>query len=262
MAWRVGSAALLALSLSLSAPAASRAAEAEHQTDYTISLAGLPIARASFHTVFTDDRYSISGKLSSAGLADILSSTSGQTSVSGVIEPDKLSATDYSVRYKSGKKARAIDVSFADGNVTSATLRPERRTPKNWVPVTKADMRNVVDPLSGLIFPADAKVCPKTLPVFDGESRMDFKLSAKGSKPFKTDGFSGDVIVCGVKFVPRSGYKKGRSDVEYLKKLDTMEIWFAKAEAGNVYAPVYVRVPTKYGPVTVWATRFKGDVRS
>ncbi len=88
--------------------------------------------------------------------------------------------------------------------------------------------------------------------MFDGESRMDFKLSAKGSKPFKTDGFSGDVIVCGVKFVPRSGYKKGRSDVEYLKKLDTMEIWFAKAEAGNVYAPVYVRVPTKYGPVTVW----------
>lgn len=262
MAWRVGSAALLAACVSLSASGPLRAAETAHETDYTISLAGLPIARASFHTIFNDDRYSISGKLSSAGLADVLSSTSGQTSVTGTIERDKLSATDYSLRYKSGRKSRAIDVSFENGTVTSATLRPERRIPKNWVPVTKADMIDVVDPLSGLIFPADSKVCPKTLPVFDGESRMDFKLSAKGSKPFKTDGFSGDVIVCGVKFVPRSGYKKGRSDVEYLKRLEDMEIWFAKAEAANVYAPVYVRVPTKYGPVTVWATRFKADERS
>ena len=31
-----------------------------------------------------------------------------------------------------------------------------------------------------------------------------------------------------------------------------MEIWFAKAEAVNVYAPVYVRIPTQYGMVTIW----------
>ena len=37
-----------------------------------------------------------------------------------------------------------------------------------------------------------------------------------------------------------------------------MEIWFAKAETMNVYAPVYVRIPTKLGPVTVSATRFGG----
>ena len=56
--------------------------------------------------------------------------------------------------------------------------------------------------------------------------------------------------------MPKSGYRKGRDDVDYLRKLETMEIWFAKAESVNVYAPVYVRIPTSYGAVTIWATRF------
>ncbi|WP_075291445.1 DUF3108 domain-containing protein [Pararhizobium arenae] len=263
MNWRKNGAVLTALvSLTVFTTTLStgrlEAAEIRHNTDYSISLAGLPIAKASFRTKLDSGRYRISGTLKSAGIADILSSTSGQTSVSGTIGRDRLNASEYSMRYKSGKKGRAIDVQFRNGTVTSATMTPPRRIPKNWVPVTKGDMRNVVDPLSGLIFPAKARVCPKTLPIFDGESRLDLKLSPKGTKPFKTEGFSGDVIVCGVKFVPKSGYRKGREDVEYLRKLESMEIWFAMAETVNVYAPVYVRIPTSLGPVTVWATKFGG----
>ncbi|MBP1858923.1 DUF3108 domain-containing protein [Rhizobium herbae] len=256
MNWRIGVSALLAFATATFSTGAAKAVEVTHNTDYSISLAGLPIARASFHTELNADRYTISGTMNSAGLADIFAETSGQTSVSGVVGRDRLSASEYRVRYQTGKKGRAIDVQFRNGDVTSASMKPARKIPKNWVPVTKADMRDVVDPLSGLIFPADTKVCPKSVPVFDGESRMDLKLSAKGTRPFKTDGFQGDVIVCGIKFVPKSGYRKGRDDVDYLRKLETMEIWFAKADAVNVYAPVYVRIPTSYGPVTIWATRF------
>jgi hypothetical protein len=256
MNWRIGVSALLAFATATFSTGTAYAVEVTHNTDYSISLAGLPIARASFHTELKADRYTISGTMNSAGLADIFAQTSGETSVSGVVGRDRLSASEYRVRYQTGKKGRAIDVRFRNGDVMSASMKPARRIPKNWVPVTKADMRNVVDPLSGLIFPADTRVCPKSVPIFDGESRMDLKLSAKGTKPFKTEGFQGDVIVCGIKFVPRSGYRKGRDDVDYLRKLETMEIWFAKADAVNVYAPVYVRIPTSLGAVTIWATRF------
>lgn len=256
MNWRIGVFALLAFATATFSTGTVYAVEVTHNTDYSISLAGLPIARASFHTQLKANRYTISGTMNSAGLADIFAQTSGETSVSGVVGRDRLSASEYRVRYQSGKKGRAIDVQFRDGDVMSASMKPARRIPKNWVPVTKADMRNVVDPLSGLIFPADTRVCPKSVPIFDGESRMDLKLSPKGTKPFKTEGFQGDVIVCGIKFVPKSGYRKGRDDVDYLRKLETMEIWFAKADAVNVYAPVYVRIPTSLGPVTIWATRF------
>jgi hypothetical protein len=258
MNWRIGISALLAFVTTTFSTGLAQAVEVKHNTNYSISLAGLPIARASFRSEFKANRYTISGTMNSAGLADILAQTSGQTSVSGVVGRDRLTASEYRVRYRTGKKGRAIDVRFNNGNVLSASMKPARRIPKNWVPVTKADMRNVVDPLSGLIFPADTRICPKSVPIFDGESRMDLKLSPKGTKPFKTDGFEGNVIVCGIKFVPRSGYRKGRDDVDYLRKLDTMEIWFAKSDAVNLYAPVYVRIPTRLGPVTVWATKFGG----
>ncbi|KQT01771.1 MULTISPECIES: DUF3108 domain-containing protein [unclassified Rhizobium] len=253
---RIGVSALLAFAMATFSTGVAGAVEVTHNTDYSIALAGLPIAKASFHTELKANRYTISGTMNSAGLADLFAETSGQTSVSGTVGRDRLSASEYKVRYKTGKRGRAIDVQFRNGDVTSASMKPARKIPKNWIPVTKADMRNVVDPLSGLIFPADTRVCPKSVPVFDGESRMDLKLSAKGTKPFKTEGFQGDVIVCGIKFVPKSGYRKGRDDVDYLRKLETMEIWFAKAESVNVYAPVYVRIPTSYGAVTIWATRF------
>lgn len=255
--WRSTCLALAVMLPALAMPAA--AAEIRHETDYSIALSGLPLARASFLTTLSKDRYIISGTLISSGLADIISHTSGQTRVAGVVGPTRLQASEYSMSYKSGRKGRAIDVAFRNGNVTSATLKPERkRPPENWVPLSKADMRNVLDPLSGLIFPAGTKVCPSTLPIFDGESRVDLQLTAKGSKPYKTKGFSGEVLVCGVRFVPKSGYRKGRDDVEYLRRLRSIEIWFAKAESVNVYAPVYVRIPTKLGPVTVSATRFGG----
>jgi hypothetical protein len=238
---------------------AAFAAEVEHQTDYSIALAGLPLARASFYTEVEKNHYTISGTLKSAGLVDIFSRTAGQTRVSGVIIRDRLRATEYSMSYRSGKKARAISVIFRNGNVVRASMTPKRTPlPKNWVPVTRGDMRNVLDPLSGLIIPAKRRVCPNTLPIFDGESRLDIQLSAKGTRNFRTKGFEGEVIVCGVRFVPRAGYRKGREDVEYLRRLATIEIWFAKAETVDVYAPVYARIPTKIGPVIVSATRFGG----
>lgn len=233
-------------------------AEIEHRTDYSIRLSGLPVATATFRSAFNGNRYTISGSLQSAGLADIFSSTKGTTSVSGTVSRGRLHATNYSVNYKSGKRSRAIDVTFHNGNVITASMTPPRRKPKNWVPVSTADMRAVLDPISGLIIPEGSRVCPKTLPIFDGESRLDLKLSSKGTKPYSTKGFEGEVVVCGIRFVPKSGYRKGRDDVEYLRKLKTMEIWFAKAESAKVYAPVYVQIPTKLGPVTVSATRFGG----
>ncbi|MCT7667608.1 DUF3108 domain-containing protein [Shinella kummerowiae] len=253
--WIAG--AVMSLALAGSATPLS-SAEIEHRTDYSIRLSGLPVATATFRSAFRGDRYTISGSMQSAGLADIFSSIKGTTSVSGVVSRGRLHATNYSVNYKSGKRGRAIDVTFRNGNVITASMVPPRRKPKNWVPVSNADMRAVLDPISGLIIPEGSRICPKTLPIFDGESRMDLKLTSKGTKPYSTKGFEGEVVVCGIRFVPKSGYRKGRDDVEYLRKLSTMEIWFAKADGAKVYAPVYVQIPTKLGPVTVSATRFGG----
>lgn len=245
--------AAVALALA-SAPA--QAAEVRHTTEYSIALGILPIAKASFTTRMNDDRYDISGIFSAAGLASVLKDISGKTSISGVKTTSRLQANHFSLLYRDGKRSRTYDVKLRNGNVTSSTISPPPKSrPGDWVEVKARDLRSVLDPISGLIFPENAKVCPSRLPVYDGESRMDLILTSAGTKPFKTAGFSGEAIVCKIKYSPRSGYRHGRKDIEYLKSI-SMEVWFAKADDVKVYAPVYARIPTRIGQVYITATRY------
>ncbi|HEX2148091.1 MAG TPA: DUF3108 domain-containing protein, partial [Pseudorhizobium sp.] len=235
--------------LLLAGPAVT--AGTRHVSEYDISLGILPIAKASFASEFGTGDYRISGSFRSWGLAEIITKISAQTSVSGRQKGDRLQAERYNLVYKTGKRTRTYDVTYRNGNVTQTVMKPEpKKRPASWVPVTDADLRSVLDPLSGLVFPGDAKVCPSKLPIYDGESRMDLVLSPKGTKSFSTNGFKGEVIVCEVRYVPKSGFRRGRSDIEHLKKTP-MEIWFGKAQSVNVYAPVYARIPTKMGQVYV-----------
>lgn len=227
-----------------------------HETEYRVALAGLPIAHADFQTEVDNNRFKIKGLISSAGLADLVTTISAEADVNGIVGPQKLEASRYTLYYKSGRKQHTYDVVYHDGNVTSTTTTPEPHRPKNWIPVAEGDLRSVLDPISGLIFPANANVCAHNLPIYDGETRMDLRLSPKGTKPFETDGFKGDAVVCSVHFKALGGYKQSRTDFDYLSKSDDMEIWFAKADAMKVYAPVYVTIPTKYGTVTITAIKY------
>jgi hypothetical protein len=238
------------------AATSAQSAEVRHTTDYSIALGILPIAKASFTTRMNADRYHINGTFSSAGLASVLKDISGRTSISGVKTSSRLQAQQFSLLYSDGKRSRTYNVKMRGGNVTSSTISPApKKRPGDWVEVKDRDLRAVLDPISGLIFPENAKVCPSRLPVYDGESRMDLILTSAGSKPFETKGFKGEAIVCKIKYSPRSGYRHGRKDIEYLKSI-SMEVWFAKSEDVKVYAPVYARIPTRIGQVHINATRF------
>lgn len=252
-----GTKGVFALSLALlSAISPAKAAEVRHTTEYSIALGPLTIARATFTTKMDANRYRINGTFSSAGLASVLKDISGNTSIAGVKTSNRMQANNFSLLYKDGKRSRTYNVKLSNGNVTSSTISPPPKArPGDWVAVKERDLRAVLDPISGLIFPENTKICPSRLPVYDGESRMDLILTSAGTKPFKTKGFNGEAIVCKIKYSPRSGYRHGRKDIEYLKSI-SMEVWFAKAEDVKVYAPVYARIPTRLGQVHITATRY------
>ncbi len=248
----------MAATMAFTGVSPSLAAEARHTSEYSINLGILPIAKASFSTRMDGPNYSISGSFSSAGLASILKDISGKTTISGAKRGHRLQANTYSLVYKDGKRVRTYDVVYRNGNVTSTTVKPEPKArPDNWVDVKDRDLRSVLDPISGLIIPAGGRICPSRLPIYDGESRLDLVLSPSGTKPFKTDGFSGDAVVCKARYVPKSGYRQGRKDIEYLKSI-SMEIWFAKSNNMDVYAPVYAIIPTRVGQVYITATKYGG----
>jgi hypothetical protein len=251
-------AVLAATALAVAAPidAALPATPINHVTDYSITLSGLSLAKASFRTEINGKDFQIQGQFKTTGLARLFRKVEGTAIVSGKLKGDNFVAESYRSDYVAGTAHKVYQVSFAGGGVKSFQAQPPLQPPANWVPVTPADIARAVDPLSGLILPADANPCAATIPVFDGEARTDFQLTDKGVRTYRNGREKLEARVCGFKIGLKAGYRKGKSDMEYVAKLKDMEIWFAKSPVAAVYAPVKILVPTGFGSVEIAATRF------
>ena len=247
--------ALLSLSLLAST---GQAEDAVKHTNYTIALAGLPLANAHFQTRKDGQRYSIDAQIASTGVGEFLADTKAEMLSAGAVSDGQLKPDEFRFRYKYGKRVRSFETRFEDGNVVSTIAEPAHKKRKGWVEVRPEDLKPVTDPVAGLILPVSTDPCRSVIAVYDGEARLDLKLERKGEQKFATEGFRGDAVVCSIRYEPKSGYRRGHRDVDYVRKLKTMEIWFAKAATLRVYAPVFLSIPTKYGTLTVTATRFDG----
>ena len=227
-------------------------------TEYKVTLAGFTVAGASFVSRIDNGAFTISGRIKARGIADLFTDFDATADVSGAVRDGRLSPTRYALAYKKGKKRRKFTVAFDNGNVTSSEIVPSKRRPKDWVDVKPAHLVGVADPISGLILPPGEGACPKQVSLFDGETRMELKMSFRSMRKFSAAGYKGDAAVCSVDFKPQAGYKKSDKDMRYLAGSPGMEIWFAKTAAGGAYAPVYVDIPTRAGALVIRAVRFEG----
>lgn len=245
----LGLAALLAL-----APAAGAGAETRaFRADYTVTLLGLPVAKASFDSTFTAGRFDIEGSVSSSGLARIFDDTRGTTRAQGVIRRDKVIPATFDADYVSGRKKGRTAIRFSGGDVKSVVNTPEpKRNPATWIPVSAGHLRAAVDPLSSALVVASspAQVCARTVRFFDGELRADLKLSPNGAP-------QGDRITCNASFVPVAGYRKGRKQIDYLRNESRIAITFAPLAGTGLYTPVEASVGTQIGTLRILATRIE-----
>jgi hypothetical protein len=246
-------AAAIAFAMSTLAAPASAAAE-RFEANYSVSLFGLPIARATFQSAFEGDNFRIDGSLSSAGIARIFDSTTGTTRVEGSLGREGVSPTSYRVDYTTGDKQKRTAISFSNGNVTSTENHPKpTRRPSTWVAVSPEHLRSVVDPITSTLVRADApgEVCNRTIKVFDGEMRADLRLSHVSTGPVR--GFEGEAVTCSARFVPVAGYRAGRSQIEFLRDRSRISISFMPLGTTGVYTPVEASIGTQIGTVQVRA---------
>ncbi|MHC1547833.1 DUF3108 domain-containing protein [Phyllobacterium sp. K27] len=261
--WHSSSRALAAICLAASAGMATSAANAAQafKSEYRVSLYGLTIAKASFSTNVSDSQtYEVSGELMSSGLGSLFDDTSGTLDARGQYGKAGPVPGSYVVKYKHGKRNKTTSIAFTNGNVTETVNVPPIKKKKNWVELKPDDLKSVADPISGVMVAADNldQVCTKTLPMYDGQTRIDLKLSPDGRpQPFATKGFKGDAITCTAKFVPISGYQSGRKAIEYLKNSSKISMTFASLDKSGIYSPVQAKIGTQIGTVTVYATRFE-----
>ena len=228
-----------------------------YRGEYTISLLGLPIARSTFESVFAGNKFTIRGKVSSAGLAKIFDSTTGTSTVNGRFVGKETRADSFRVQYKSGKKTQTTAMSFRGGAVTTTENVPPLRKRDNWVAVKPGQLKSVTDPISATLIRANtpAEVCSRNLRMFDGEMRMNLKLSPSSTGP--VPGYDGDAITCTATFVPVAGYRTTNRSIHYLRDRAKIAISFAQLGDLGVYAPVRATVSTTIGTVTVTVKRNK-----
>jgi hypothetical protein len=158
-----------------------------------------------------------------------------------------------------------LQMIFEDGAVK--TLRRDEPVPKDGrVPVSEADLRGVVDPLSAMLIAAPngggtvlaAEACRRTLAIFDGQRRYDLVLSFKRADTIKIErGYAGPVLVCAVVLHPIAGYRADSVLVKYVSGRQGMEIWFAPITGTPLAAPVQLVMPTAVGTLEIVADRFE-----
>lgn len=240
-------------------PAGARG-EATFKGDYTISMLGLTLAKSSFTTRITGDRFKVDGTLSSAGLAEIFDDTKGTTSVSGVFYDDDVWPRVFRTQYTSGGKKQFTEIQFEQGSVTkTVNVPPLKKRGKDWIQLGQSDLRKVTDPLSATLIRAKSpeQVCTKRVKLYDGEMRADLRLAHVSTGEIDLSGYKGPVVTCSARFEPVSGYRKGRKAIDFLKDRSEIRIAFAELGKTGVYAPVHATVGTQIGTLTIQAGRFE-----
>ncbi|WP_274627632.1 DUF3108 domain-containing protein [Arvimicrobium flavum] len=226
--------------------------------EYAVTYLGLTVARSSMTSTLRDNAYSIEGSVSTAGLGKIFDDTKATLSVSGRISRDRAVPERAHTSYKHEKKSKSLTIDFAKGNVvgTKVVPPPKPRGP-DWVPVTNAQLRAVLDPLSAFLVPASSpeQVCAKPLKLYDGEMRVDLKLRHVETSTVKLVGYEGPAVTCSARFSPVSGYRASKKSIKFMRDRARISITFAPLGTTGVYAPVRASVGTEIGTLTLQARK-------
>lgn len=230
-----------------------------YRAEYDISIIGLTIASANTETTVRNGVYNLNGNFATSGLARIFDETKGTVQVSGSSVRGKVVPSSFDLAYRHGRRDKRTTILFKDGNVISAENVPPTKKRDPWVEVTPQHLINVSDPLSALMLPVSnaGDVCNRNIEVFDGQTRAEIQFSFNGTESFTTDGFTGEAVICRAKFVPISGYQKGKKAIDYLSNKSRISVAFAPLGNSGIYAPVVARIGTQIGTLKIEATRFE-----
>jgi Protein of unknown function (DUF3108) len=197
-----------------------------------------------------DGRFSVMGGL--------IYKWSGGTTSAGKLVKSGPQPSLYTLSYSGGDKHGDVRISFSGGAVSDVSTSPNKRpNPKN-IPVTREQLRGVLDPMTGAFLrrrpnlsEGDLRVCDETIPVFDGKLRFNLVLEPKQQTRLEhktPDNYSGLAAVCGVRFIPISGFRPDDRGVKYMSShSDAIEVWLVPLPSTDLYLPYRISVPTAFG---------------
>jgi hypothetical protein len=240
--------------------------EAVHlEAEYTATLAGLPIGHGTWAIDIADDQYTAAASGATSGLLRIFTGARGAGASRGSFSGDQTMPSNYvaTIDYEHGK-IDDVRMALAGGNVKDLLADPPLYPHPDRIPVSDADRRGVVDPMSSTLNrvggngdPVSPLACSRKVAVFDGRVRYDLRSEFKRIEMVKAErGYQGPVAVCAVYFEPISGYVPDRPVIKYLVALRDAEVWLAPISGTRVLVPFRFSMPTPLGLGVLQATQF------
>ncbi len=242
---------------------------------YKVSVGSFNLGNFRVTTTVRGDGYDVRGQGRFSILEGLIYSWNGTTTSRGRVTPEGPEPSTYAFKFTDGgKKGESLRMTFNDGAVRSVSITPRKRQHPRIIPVTQAQLKGVLDPLSGAFLTAhssnpngDLNVCNRTLPVFDGRQRFDLVLKPKKAVMVhnKTRGaYAGPAVICRVKFIPISGYHPDDPGIRHLTQSNEIEVWLIPVKRTQMYVPYRIVLPTPvgYGTAVVTSIQVSGSRRA
>lgn len=259
-------AVLLAATLAVGGivPGAPAHAQGKLEARYAASLAGIPLGHGSWVIDIAETHYTAAASGSTSGVLRVFTSGQGTGAARGVLSGGQPVASSYAATVRLDKKTDEIRIVVNGGVVKEFHVDPPVSPDPERVPVTEAQRRGVMDPMTasllrtpGIGNPMAPEACQRTLSIFDGRMRYDLQLAFKRMDSVKADkGYKGPVVVCAVYFSPIAGFIPSRAAIKYLVELREAECWLAPVAGTRVLVPFRVQIPTPIGLAVLEATHF------
>jgi hypothetical protein len=187
----------------------------------------------------------------------------GSFTTRGTIKDGHPVPTNFTSKIVSNTETSDVTMGLDEGNVRELAATPPPS--QDRVPVTAANRRGIVDPLTAVLFSAatagetlSQEACRRTLPIFDGHQRYDFKLAFKRmDKVTAEKGYAGPVVVCSVSYEPIAGHRASIPLVKYLSENRDMEMALAPIAGMRLLAPFRLSVVSMLANLTIEANRFE-----
>jgi len=227
---------------------------------YNITIAGLTIGRGSLALVLQGNAYSAKVGLEPAGVGTLFSTGKGGAQASGWLLGNKVVPSKYQMASHAANRDFYVALGQGSGHIRSTEVTPQFKPNKERIKVTAKHRNNAMDPLSAALMPVPTtndlispEACKRKLPIFDGWTRFDIKLSYKGTKNVSGHGYDGPVVICEAKWIPVAGHRPSKESVKYMARAG-METWLAPL-GGNVLIPYRISIDTRTGRLVVQASQ-------
>lgn len=239
-------------------------AQAKLDATYSATLWGLPIGHISWTVELRNNRFTSAATGAISGLLRLVSDGHGDVSAHGRLSAGEPVASNFALNLIAGRWSDEVRILFR-GNKAQEYVAATPKPGANQVPITDANRTGVVDPMTALLVPvpgasatAMPEACERTIPIFDGHTRYNLRLSFKRVDAVKAaSGYQGPVVVCSVKFSPVAGYDPKHFLITYLAAQHDIEIWLAPVTGTRLMVPYRMSMPTPFGLGILQATKFE-----